>query len=47
MRISTDQDRLDAMLPAGEGDGAFDAWTLEELGEELELERASWDVAAP
>jgi hypothetical protein len=36
MRIEFDRDPgPDAILGAGEGDNAFDAWTLEELGEEL------------
>jgi hypothetical protein len=31
-----DQDlSADAILSAGEGDGAFDAWTLEELDDDL------------
>lgn len=36
--MSTQETReyaADAILPAGEGEGAFDAWTLEELGDDL------------
>ena len=36
MRSQIDrQDAADAILPAWEGDGAFDAWTLEELDDDL------------
>jgi hypothetical protein len=36
MRIETERDDApDAILPDGEGESAFDAWTLEELGDEL------------
>lgn len=36
MRTQTDrQDAADAILPLGEIDVAFDAWTLEELDDEL------------
>jgi hypothetical protein len=36
MRIETDREYpRDAILVTGEGDAAFDAWTLEELSNEL------------
>jgi hypothetical protein len=36
MRTRIDrQDAADAILPAWEGDAGFDAWTLEELDDEL------------
>jgi hypothetical protein len=41
MRMETERDHApEAMLGAGEGDAAFDAWTLEELGDELGSLRA-------
>ena len=36
MRAQIDrQEAVDATFPAWEGDGAFDAWTLEELDDDL------------
>jgi hypothetical protein len=35
-------DPADAILPAGEADGAFDAWTLDELDDELVGMRSSF-----
>lgn len=36
MNTRTDrQDAADAILPAWEGDAGFDAWTLDELDDEL------------
>jgi hypothetical protein len=36
MRTQIDrQDAVDAILPAWESDAAFDAWTLEELDDDL------------
>jgi hypothetical protein len=36
MRFQINQeDAADAILPAGEGDAAFAAWTLEELEDDL------------
>jgi hypothetical protein len=37
MRIENDRyNAPDAILHDGEGESAFDAWTLEELGDELD-----------
>lgn len=42
MRTDFDlDDAPDAILGAGEGDAAFDAWTLEELDDDLGSLRAS------
>ena len=44
MRTQVDrQDPADVILSAGEGDAAFDAWTVEELGDDLGSMRSAFD----
>ena len=44
MRTQVDrQDTADAILNAGEGDAAFDAWTLDELEDDLGALRSAFD----
>ena len=44
MRTQVDrQDAADAILNAGEADAAFDAWTVEELEDDLGSLRSAFD----